>query len=157
MLRLLFLLCAALFITLLLGGRDHGQLRPGLQVAEDSNPAPAAPQAPLPRAEPVAYIPDPAPASTLPIVLPLVSPTASVPNPAPVARPDTPSDIRYVTARVVNVRGGPSTGHPVIGSLTQGEAARIIHDAGNGWAHILIEGDGIDGYVSTRFLSPETP
>lgn len=155
MLRLLFLLCAALFITLLLGGRDHGQLRPGLQVAEDSNPAPVL--APPPRAEPVAYIPDPAPASTLPIVLPLVSPTASAPTPAPVARPEAPSDIRYVTARVVNVRGGPSTGHPVIGSLTQGEAARIIHDPGNGWAHILIEGDGIDGYVSTRFLSPETP
>lgn len=151
MLRLLFLLCAALFITLLLGGRDHGQLRPGLQVAEDVNPAPVS--APLPRAEPVADIPDPAPASTLPIVLPLVSPTASAPTPAP----DAPSDIRYVTARVVNVRGGPSTGHPVIGSLAQGEAARIIHDAGNGWAHILIEGDGIDGYVSTLFLSPETP
>lgn len=155
MLRLLVLLCAALFITLLLGGRDHGQLRPGLQVAEYPKPAPVL--APPPRAEPVAYIPEPAPASTLPIALPLVSPTASAPTPAPVARPEAPTDIRYVTARVVNVRGGPSTGHPVIGSLTQGEAARIIHDAGNGWAHILIEGDGIDGYVSTRFLSPETP
>lgn len=163
MLRMLLLLSAVLFITLLVGGRDAGQLRPGLMAKRESAPDV---QKPLP-AEPeaVAYIPEPVRANSLPVVLPMASPAPSAPAadlaadlaaPAPTAATDT-ADLRYVTGRAVNVRGGPSTGHPVIGSLLQGEAVRIIHDSGNGWAHILIEGDGIDGYISTRFLSAETP
>lgn len=156
MLRMLLLLSAVLFITLLVGGRDAGQLRPGLMAKRESAPDV---QKPLP-AEPeaVAYIPEPVRTNSLPVVLPMASPAPSAP-PADLAAPapTASTDLRYVTGRAVNVRGGPSTGHPVIGSLVQGEAVRIIHDSGNGWAHILIEGDGIDGYISTRFLSAETP
>lgn len=156
MLRMLLLLSAVLFITLLVGGRDAGQLRPGLMARQESAPDV---QMPLPaQPEAAAYIPEPVRANSLPVVLPMASPAPSAPAAdlaAPAPSADT--DLRYVTGRAVNVRGGPSTGHPVIGSLVQGEAVRIIHDSGNGWAHILIEGDGIDGYISTRFLSPETP
>ncbi|MDZ7907947.1 MAG: SH3 domain-containing protein [Gemmobacter sp.] len=161
MLRMLLLLSAVLFMTLLVGGRDAGQLRPGLMAKRESAPDV---QMPLPaQPEAAAYIPEPVRANSLPVVLPMASPApsaaaADLAAPALTADTDTDTaDLRYVTGRAVNVRGGPSTGHPVIGSLVQGEAVRIIHDSGNGWAHILIEGDGIDGYISTRFLSPETP
>ena len=40
MLRLILLLCAALFGVMLVGGRDYGQLRPGL-AALQNDPAPA--------------------------------------------------------------------------------------------------------------------
>ncbi len=65
--------------------------------------------------------------------------------------------IMYVTARSVNVREGPSTETAVLGSLGSGEAALVVSDIDGEWARIVIQGDGMEGYVALRFLSAESP
>lgn len=60
----------------------------------------------------------------------------------------------YVTSDVLNVRSGPGTNYPVIGSLTQGLKVRVISvigDKGNRWAKIKFE--GLTAYVSRRYLA----
>ena len=70
MLRLTFLLCSGLFLLLLLGGRDFGQLRPGLAQAE-AETEPLVVTARVPAVETV----------TLAVVAPVVAPE---PSPEPV-------------------------------------------------------------------------
>jgi len=65
--------------------------------------------------------------------------------------------IMYVTARSVNVRAGPSTETEVLGSLGSGEAALVVSDIDGEWARIVIQGDGMEGYVALRFLTAESP
>ncbi|MFN3292347.1 MAG: SH3 domain-containing protein [Gemmobacter sp.] len=62
--------------------------------------------------------------------------------------------IRRVTASGANVRGGPSSGHDVVGRLARGEEVEVIEDGANGWLRIRIQGDGIEGWVSARLLAP---
>ncbi len=60
----------------------------------------------------------------------------------------------YVTSDVLNVRSGPGTNYPVIGSLTQGLKVRVISvigEKGNRWAKIKFE--GLTAYVSRRYLA----
>src|SRR5690606_1407060 len=66
-------------------------------------------------------------------------------------------DIWYVTAGSVNVRGGPTTAAAVVEKLTRGEAVLVSFEEGSEWAHVRIEGDGLEGYVALRFLSPTAP
>lgn len=173
MLRLTALLCASMFVTMLVGGRDYGQLRPGLLAAKEAAAvAVVAKAAPETRAdvqiEPqvieASFTPIDAPADTAGITalaMPLVQPPAQVE--AVVAEPiatqgaDAPSNIWYVDARSVNVRMGPSTDDAILGRLTHGEAATVLDIDTTGWAHIVIEGDGIDGFVSSEFLTPNDP
>jgi len=75
-------------------------------------------------------------------------PAAAVPEPA------MGGDIRTVSASSVNVRLGPSTESSVVGRLSSGEAVRVIGAVDSEWVEIAIEGDGLSGYVATRFLSP---
>lgn len=65
--------------------------------------------------------------------------------------------IMYVTANSVNVREGPSTDASVLGKLTSGEAALVVSDVDGEWARIVIQGDGMEGFVAMRFLSAESP
>jgi hypothetical protein len=191
MLRLTALLCATIYVTLLLAGEDKGQMRPGLAkaVAEGEEivvlrrefspamPLPARDVPPAATPEPpaqvvsAAYVPAaPAPPavrkatpqpvfslSTLPGV------TGDVADPSPDMASDAPPapaasaderQVWYVAARSVNVRQGPSTETAVVGRLQGGEAVTVVAMEGSDWAHILIEGDGLDGYVATRLLSP---
>lgn len=159
MLRLLVLLSACLFLVMLIGGRDYGQMRPGLAAAYVKASEPVivmAQPAPEPAAPPVvqvAYAAEP----EMPLVLPLVKPDQSVATDAvqAIAEPAEPAgEIRYISAGSVNVREGPSTEYPVVGRLTRGEAALVIWTEDNGWARISIEGDGLTGYVAGQFLSP---
>jgi hypothetical protein len=88
MLRLLTVLCATLFLTLLIGGRDNGQQRFGL-MEQASAPmiAPAEPQAPAPKAPDAAEV-----AAILAGFTPV---PAAVPAPAPAAlvpEVEAPSD-----------------------------------------------------------------
>lgn len=62
-------------------------------------------------------------------------------------------DIRTVTASSVNVRFSPSTESSVVGRLAEGEAIRVIGAVDSEWVEVAIEGDGIYGYVASRFLS----
>lgn len=65
--------------------------------------------------------------------------------------------IWYVNANSVNVRAEPSTGAEVLGRLVSGEAALLVAEVNGGWARIVIQGDGVEGYVARRYLSPEAP
>lgn len=160
MLRLTILLLAAMFVTALVGGRDYGQMRPGLMAAATAparqEPAPAAvPEPTESDVVAVAYTP-PEPVQTTPQIVTLVQPAPTeAPDAMPVALADEGGamDVLYVNARAVNVREGPSTDYGIIGTLSQGEAATLVWEEPNGWARIRIEGDGIEGFVAMRLLT----
>jgi len=65
--------------------------------------------------------------------------------------------IWYVTANSVNVRADPSTNAEVLGRLTNGEAALLVSTVDDGWGRIVIQGDGMEGYVALRYLTPAAP
>jgi uncharacterized protein YgiM (DUF1202 family) len=67
------------------------------------------------------------------------------------------STIWYVNASSVNVRAEPSTEAEVVGKLGSGEAAMVVAPVDGDWARIIIQGDGVEGYVALRYLSPEAP
>lgn len=168
MLRLTALLCAVMFLALLIGGEDRGQMRPGLLAAQMAAAEGQASQAAAgavaevaktPAAEAavddsvlaVAYIP-PEPVTTTPRIVTIAKPAVAA---EPVVPTSADGAIYTVNARAVNVREGPSTSYAVIGKLSRGEAAMVVWAEENGWARILIEGDGIEGYVSMDLLTPE--
>lgn len=201
MLRLSVLLCATMFVTLLIAGEDRGQMRPGLAAAvaegqeirvltrqfsapvdvaeapvvEVAATAPVTKPAPEAAAEAVvmeaAYTPEaappaapvrkviPEPVFTLSALPSLGGDEARIADEAPVQAAAAPGDaeVWYVTAGSVNVRQGPSTDTSVIGKLTAGEAVTVLAAADADWVQIMIEGDGIEGYVAARFLSASAP
>lgn len=196
MLRLTFLLCSGLFLVMLLGGRDFGQMRPGLThavVMAAAVPITAA----VPEVETAALVPPvvatpvvvaapvqvvatalPTPVLQAPVVAaPLLASVAPAPvaagpdntvftlsafadpapEPAVVPEQSTDGEIWYVAGNSLNVRAGPSTDDEVVGKLSRGEAMLVVAREGDEWAQVRIEGDGIEGYVATRFLSAEVP
>ncbi len=74
---------------------------------------------------------------------------------------DGPDDklslVRWVAVDRVNVRGGPSTDFSVLGQVEFADAVLVVADHGDGWAHIRIEGDGIEGFMAGRFLQDVSP
>ncbi len=168
MIRLTLLLCAAMFVTLAVGGRDFGQIRPGLSgayVVDTALPKPAR-SAPQQAADVINanYTTDAAqtlqPSSALPLPLVQKLPVPIQEAAAPATEPSVAQSadaVWYVSAKAVNVREGPSTQYSVIDRLTRGEAATVVALEGNGWARIRIEGDGIEGYVSADFLTQDAP
>ena len=206
MLRLTFLLCSGLFLVMLLGGRDFGQLRPGLaQAVADVKAVPVTADVPAVETVKLDGTALPAPVAALAVVAeaavaaPPVVPVAAKPivatapaapadqllqarsvpattepentvftlsdysDPVPEAvAPAAPEqaaegEIWYVSGNSLNVRAGPSTDDAVVGKLARGEAMLLVAREGDDWARIKIEGDGIEGYVATRFLSAEAP
>jgi uncharacterized protein YgiM (DUF1202 family) len=69
----------------------------------------------------------------------------------------TGGTIWYVTADSVNVRAAPSTEAEVLGRLGNGEATLLVAAVDSDWARIVIQGDGVEGYVALRYLSPTSP
>jgi uncharacterized protein YgiM (DUF1202 family) len=65
--------------------------------------------------------------------------------------------IWYVTADSVNVRSAPSTEAEVLDRLGNGEATLLVAAVDADWARIVIQGDGVEGYVALRYLSPNAP
>lgn len=65
--------------------------------------------------------------------------------------------IWYVVANSVNVRAEPSTDGEVLGKLASGEAALLVQAVDDEWARIVIQGDGVEGFVALRYLSPKAP
>jgi SH3-like domain-containing protein len=57
----------------------------------------------------------------------------------------------------VNVRAGPSTDTEVVGKLASGEATLVVQAVDEEWARIVIQGDGVEGFVALRYLSAEAP
>lgn len=65
--------------------------------------------------------------------------------------------IWYVTASSVNVRAEPSTDAEIVGRLGSGEATLMVQAVDSDWARIVIQGDGVEGFVALRYLSAEAP
>jgi hypothetical protein len=157
MLRLTFLLSGALFLTLLIGGQDYGQLRPGLAAArqdEQAGALSAADSAPKPVSDLVVagFTPETEASSSAPelaspvLALPLITAepvTEAVAEDAtevaaePVVEGE-PANVWYVTGTTVNVREGPGTDYAVLEKLVRGDAATLVWSDDTGWAIILI-------------------
>lgn len=76
---------------------------------------------------------------------------------APEVLPDGEGTIWYVNARSVNVRAAPSTEAEIVGRLASGEATLVVQAVSDDWARIVIQGDGVEGFVAMRYLSAEAP
>lgn len=92
-------------------------------------------------------------------------PAPPAPEPAAqggVAVQDTPTGseevvLLYVTGSRVNLRAGPSTGNEIIAALGFGAQVELLSDPGNGWLEIRETEGGRVGFMSGRFLSPDRP
>lgn len=88
---------------------------------------------------------------------PVVIGTAEpLPQAAPVIPASTGTwsgDIRRVSANGANVRGGPSTRYEVVGRLIRNDEVEVIEDGGNGWLHIRVQGDGVEGWIAASLLA----
>ena len=60
--------------------------------------------------------------------------------------------LQYVMANTVNVRTGPSADTKSLTKLDRGEAVTVLPSDTPGWSMIRIEGDGLEGYIASRFL-----
>ena len=60
--------------------------------------------------------------------------------------------LRVVSANRVNVRAGPSTGYDVVGQVLKADIVRVVSNPYSEWVKILVEGDGVEGYMAARFL-----
>ncbi len=170
MFKLLTLLAAGMFLTLLIGGEDRGQMRQGLGVTADpakrpvmrTAEAPAIPEVALATfatAKVEAAKPVSPPIAGSFVVMETEKTAAVTPSPkAPAEMIEAPVlPIMYVSSRSVNVRGGPSTDYEVVGRLTRAEAVTVVSPEKDGWVQIRIEGDGIDGFIAARLLSETDP
>ena len=154
--------------------------QPADLAAAGDGPAPVSPQtvpAPVPAASVARAQPQPAGSSVisaafataeaasedaqaaegLTLALPLVEPAPPRATVAePVAPPAPPADatprLQYVVADTVNVRAGPSAKTESLTKLDRGEAVQVLPSDTPGWSMIQLEGDGVEGYVATRFL-----
>ena len=67
----------------------------------------------------------------------------------------TPTSTMYTTPEIgLNLRKGPGTSYSVIRTLSKGTAV-TVHSSINGWSKISV--NGVEGYVSTSFLSSTNP
>ena len=72
---------------------------------------------------------------------------------SPTVSPVAPSlDLRVVTGNRVNVRSGPSTSNGVLDQVVKADIVAVMSDEINGWVKISIQGEGVEGYMSARFL-----
>lgn len=159
MIRLMLLLCAALFGAMLIMGEDHGQKRFGLRpenalpsletsVAATETQTTSAPAMIKPAPRPIAlteatFVPE-APLMATPVIT-AQDMTAAEP---------ASGKVMYVAARSLNVREGPGTDTNVLERLDRDEAVTVVveGDGPDGWSLIRIEGDGVEGYVAARLL-----
>lgn len=90
----------------------------------------------------------------LTLSLPLVTEAAAEPTVAiEVAATPAPLRVSRVLGSTVNVREGPSAKSAVVDRLTRDEMVTVISTDGSGWSWVRVEGDGIEGYIATRYLS----
>lgn len=130
---------------------------------EEAAPVVAAVE-PAPSVEPAPYV-EPDRKLVTAVAEPVFS-LSSVGNETPPAAAEAPQPevaaggegtIWYVTANSVNVRAEPSTQAEVVGKLASGEATLVVQAVGGDWARIVIQGDGVEGFVAMRYLSAEAP
>ncbi len=63
---------------------------------------------------------------------------------------------RYVTDHtIVELRRGPSTEYLILRNLEAGAAVQVLEDAGAGYSRVRVQDQGTEGFILTRFLTPE--
>ena len=67
------------------------------------------------------------------------------------------TNVQFVTGERVNVRQGPTTSAAVVDQVVFAEAVEVLTEPENGWVLIRIEGDGVEGYMASRFLQSNDP
>ena len=162
MIRLTILLALCLFGAMYLA--DNLPV-PAPKPVEPANTAPVVATVTLPTPAIAATAPDTAHFSTPRMVLPdgtlMVAPVAkALPNETVNAVQETPDQtatIRFVSSNRVNVRAGPSTQFEVVDQVLFADAVEIIGEPTGEWVHIRIQGDGVDGYMASRFLQVNAP
>ena len=150
MIRLVLLLCAGLYLALMVLGQDNGQKRYGLMLADETPPVVVAAPPPA-QPDSIVFIP----AKTV-MKPPVVKPPVVVEVAEPLPEPQVPGGrLLTVSATAANVRQGPGTTFGVVGSLTRGEQVLVVEDEApiEGWSRVRLEGDGIEGYIATRLLT----
>ena len=70
---------------------------------------------------------------------------------------DPQINVLYVSASRVNGRGGPSTANAVVGSVEFADAVQVLTDPSQDWVKIRVEGDGVEGFMASRFLTGAAP
>ncbi len=98
----------------------------------------------------------PAPVFTLSALPSLGVDQAALPEPSAAPSPDA-DRIWVVDATAVNVRTDPSASAPIVDQLARGEAVTVFGPVDSEWVEVRIEGDGVSGYVASRFLAPAAP
>ncbi|PZQ98041.1 MAG: hypothetical protein DI533_13040 [Cereibacter sphaeroides] len=90
----------------------------------------------------------------LTLALPLVQSgePAAAADPEPAPQPEAEPFVQYVQGSSVNVRSGPSAETESLAKLGRGEAVLVLPSETPGWSMIRIEGDGVEGYIASRFL-----
>jgi len=181
MLKLLTVLCAGIFLTLLIAGEDKGQVRLGLNAdvgKVEATPVRVVATSPAADAEKRVPLRDAVAQNTAPtaaapsgeavFTLSGFDPQADVPmlQPAPVqaavqVAPSEPEPaalpVMWVRATSANVRRAPTTSSAVVGNLRWGEAVSIVETGPDGWMRVRLEGDGVDGYIAARLLTDSVP
>lgn len=61
--------------------------------------------------------------------------------------------LRVVTGKRVNVRSGPSTANEVLGQVVEADIVQVVSNPYSEWVKIVVEGGGVEGYMSARFLT----
>ena len=135
------------------------------QQAEVPTTAPTAtpvPPTPTPTAVPPTATPEPPTATPKPPTptpkppTPTPEPPTATPEPptaTPEPEPETP---QAVASRNMNVRGGPGTDYPAIGSATAGDSFDITGKAPDGsWYEVCCFGDEEKGWLSASLVTVE--
>ncbi len=90
-------------------------------------------------------------ASLIVSVTPLAAPEPALQT-APVAAPAASSDIRQITAGVLNMRTEPNKNSGLVASLPRGTKVSVSETSGT-WAYVTTA-DGTAGWLSQNFLEP---
>lgn len=72
---------------------------------------------------------------------------------APDVVDESSNDVRAVSARSVNVRGGPGTDYSIVNRLTRGDKVEVLQDPGNGWVKLRPVNGGTIGWMADYLLS----
>ena len=171
MFRWLAVLCFGLYVAMLVGGEDRGQVRLGLQpIMAEKRDAFALAQATEPVAElrseylrpddpqivSASFAPEkPLMISPAPVEVALTQPEPVEAEAVEPSVPEPQGRLFYVDAPSVNVREGPGKDHAVLDSLPRGEAVLVLveGEGRDGWSLVRVEGDGVEGYIASRLLS----
>ncbi|KEO60242.1 SH3 domain-containing protein [Thioclava indica] len=160
--KLLFTTFAGIFVTLTIFGRDLPD-EPATTKAEPAPQVTRSASTPDPLYAPGKITATPAPqvvpasATVTPVIAKSRMPGPAL-RPSPQYRATEAPQVAggalwTVSANALNVRSGPSTANSAVDRIRKGEQVLVVAEK-SGWAHIKIEGDGIDGWVASRFLTP---